>query len=381
MRVLHINGNYILTTLHQEMINHLDKTGLENQIFVPIENVGLSTIRTNDNVKVVECIKKRDRFVFDFKQKKIIDCINKNYNVKDFACIHAYTLFTDGNSARELSRKYGVPYVVAVRNTDVNVFFKYMVHLRRRGIKIMHDASAIIFLSEAYKKKVIKKYIPAKFKDEIIKKCYVIPNGIDNFWFDNKFIEKDVASIIRRFEDKRLKLIYAGRIDKNKNIELTLSAIEKLQEDGWIVEFVVVGKVKDESEYLKIKEATYCTYLDARPKEQLLELYRNADIFVMPSHTETFGLVYAEAMSQGLPVIYTKGEGFDKQFNEGIVGYSVNSNDSGELAEKIVEVVRNYSTISSNVINLVEKFQWRKITNEYMDIYRAIVPKLKMEEK
>lgn len=40
----------------------------------------------------------------------------------------------------------------------------------------------------------------------------------------------------------------------------------------------------------------------------------------MPSHKETFGLVYAEAMSQGLPIIYTKNQGFDGQFPDGYVG-------------------------------------------------------------
>jgi len=47
----------------------------------------------------------------------------------------------------------------------------------------------------------------------------------------------------------------------------------------------------------------------------------------MPSITETFGLVYAEALSQGLPVLYTRGQGFDRQFEEGEVGYAVDCFD------------------------------------------------------
>ena len=43
----------------------------------------------------------------------------------------------------------------------------------------------------------------------------------------------------------------------------------------------------------------------------------------MTSLGESFGLTYAEAMSQGVPVIYSKGQGFDGQFKEGVVGYHV----------------------------------------------------------
>ena len=76
--------------------------------------------------------------------------------------------------------------MVAVRNTDVNDFFRLMPHLRKRGINIMLNAQKVFFLSEAYKNQVFDKYVPNKYKEEIKKKTEVIPNGIDKFWFQNK---------------------------------------------------------------------------------------------------------------------------------------------------------------------------------------------------
>ena len=76
----------------------------------------------------------------------------------------------------------------------------------------------------------------------------------------------------------------------------------------------------------------------------------------MPSKTETFGLVYAEAMSQGLPVIYTRGQGFDGQFEEGEVGYSVDCKDKKEISMKIIDIINNYDVISRNAINLVDRY-------------------------
>ena len=71
----------------------------------------------------------------------------------------------------------------------------------------------------------------------------------------------------------------------------------------------------------------------------------------MPSFTESFGLVYAEAMSQGLPVIYSEGQGFDNQFPEGTVGYHVSAYDATSVADGIEKVINNFSDIISNTIS------------------------------
>ena len=92
----------------------------------------------------------------------------------------------------------------------------------------------------------------------------------------------------------------------------------------------------------------------------------------MPSITETFGLVYAEAMSQGLPLIYTRNQGFDGQFPEGIVGYNVNCYDAREIADKIIKINKDYKSISQNCITLSSEFSWEKISGKYHGIYRSI---------
>ena len=116
------------------MIEKLDSLGIENTVFVPVYSGTEAVITPNNHVVVSDCFRKRDRLLFDYKQKKIIVAIEKRYDVSRFDLIHAYTLFTDGNAARVLAGKYGVPFLAAVRNTDVNIFFKKMIHLRRRGL-------------------------------------------------------------------------------------------------------------------------------------------------------------------------------------------------------------------------------------------------------
>ncbi len=362
MRILHINCNYISTALHQSMIEHLDKFDCNNSVFAPTYDKKLSVITVNDNVLVSECFKKWDRIFFDYKQGKIYKTIENNYNINEFDIFHAYTLFTDGNIANKLSKKHNKPYVVAVRNTDVNTFFRFMPHLRKRGIKIMRDASAIFFLSETYRKQVFDEYIPYKYHRELENKTFIIPNGIDDFWLNNT--PKNSKKL-----DNKIKLIYAGRIDKNKNITTTQGAMEILRQKGYDVSLTVVGKVADKKEFDKICKDKNTQYIPAMPKEDLIKLYRGHDIFVMPSHTESFGLVYAEAMSQGLPVIYTKGQGFDCQFEESVVGFHVKSDNILSVAEGIEKIIKSYDFISKNVVNASQKFNWDKLVKGYLNIY------------
>lgn len=370
MKVLHINCNYIGTTLHQTMIEHLNKLEIESKVFVPTYDINISTIKVNDNVAVSKCFNKSDRFIFDYKSHKILRSVQKLFDIKSFDLLHAYTLFTDGNVAMRLKKKYGIPYVVAIRNTDVNVFFKYMIHLRSRGIQIMKNASAIFFLSESYKKQVFEKYVPINLKYDFEKKTHVIPNGIDDFWFENlrenfsvdKFHNYD-------WNDNLIKVIYAGRIDANKNIETTQKALKILREKGYNTKFTVVGKVIDKFIFQRIISDKYTEYIESQPKEKLIDLYRKNDIFVMTSFTETFGLVYAEAMSQGLPIIYTKGQGFDGQFPDGSIGYAVDSLNTKELAELILRIHQSYLEIQRNVLLSVHRFEWDTICQTYRDIY------------
>ena len=121
MKVLHINSNYDRTTLHQAMMNELDKL-CENHVFVPTYDKYCGVIEVGSNVVVSECFKKNDRFLFYYKQRKIISEAERIFPIKQFDLIHAYTLFTDGNVAYELHKRYGIPYVVAVRSTDVKAF-------------------------------------------------------------------------------------------------------------------------------------------------------------------------------------------------------------------------------------------------------------------
>jgi len=202
-----------------------------------------------------------------------------------------------------------------------------------------------------------------------LSKSLIIPNGIDDFWINNiNDNNKQIGSTI--------KLLFTGEIRKNKNIIGVIEAVAKLE--SYDIEYLIVGEgLNDEESYLKlikdtIKDVTKIKMLTAVPKEELLNYYRESDIFIMPSFTETFGLVYAEALSQGIPVIYTKGEGFDKVFEEGYIGHSVEATNIDDIARGITDVIANYSQLQKNCSSASKKFSWEAIAEVYLHNYSEL---------
>lgn len=367
MKILHICSNYTDTMLYQKLNDELKKKNINQTFIVPNSYSAKCNFELNSNVKILKCYPKWLRIAYHIKQFVIRKAINKIIDVSEYDVIHAHLLFTNGYLAYQIKKTYGIPYIVAVRNTDINDFFKYMKHLRSLGIKILQEADKIIFLSKAYYDQMIEKYIPKDFENQFRAKSVVIPNGIDNFWLDNKYYKKTEP------KNQRINLIYAGRIDKNKNIDTTLNVIKHLEKSGIKTHLDIIGKVEDKTVYTKIINDEKTTYYMPMNKEKLINMYRKNDIFIMPSFHETFGLVYAEAMSQGLPVIYSKNQGFDGQFEDGKVGYAVNPYDADNIATKIKNIIKNYKDISKNASEKSSKYNWSDIADCYINIYCEVM--------
>ena len=364
MRILHINSYYAKSFFYKYFYDEQVRTRMAIDVYVPTSvpvgrDLGKYTlIRINH--------KKADRYIFYLKHMKIYHDIKKVYELDKYSIVHSHSLFTNGYLAMRIKQDFGIPYLVAVRDTDANVFFKRMVWLRKLGIEILNEADKIIFLSVSYRDAVIEKYVPAQFKKAILEKSEVIPNGIEDFWLKNRNVPQKIA------DSKHLNLLYVGLINKRKNISTTIRAIRILQNQGYEIHFTIVGKVSDEAIFKQFRSEPWVQYISHSSREELIEIYRNNDIFVMPSVTETFGLVYPEAMSQGLPVIYTRGQGFDGQFQDGQVGFSVECYDAKEIAEKIIRIVANYQVLSKNAVINANKFRWSDINQKYRNIYKEI---------
>lgn len=357
-------------------MSHLAKNDdLQQYVYIPTrtqEEIGKYQNMELSSVQYFykHILNKSDRFFYHKKISKTSKFIIDKVPANNIDLIHAHFLFSDGGVALNYYKKYNTPYIVAVRNTDLNLFFKYMIHLRAKGIEILTHASKIIFLSHAYQEELCNKYIPEKLKRIIVDKSEVIPNGVDSFWLENIYTQRVLNSV-------STKVLYVGDFSKNKNIQSTIGAIKLLREEGNDIRFTIVGGGGDyESEIFSLIKSNekWISYIPrTNNKNDLLEIFRESDIFCMPSKYETFGLVYIEALSQSLPIIYTKGQGVDGYFKEGEVGFTVNCMDIIDIKEKISSVLTNFSNISPNCYKFAADFSWNKITNQYINIYTSIV--------
>lgn len=367
MKILYLCTYYHQAMIFRDSMDRLHDRGHEVKAF----NAALKGSPVQEKYKPImdervthkELFTKWDRYFYHYKQDKFYRALVKAETVDAYDIIHAHTLFNGGYVAYRLHKERGIPYVVSIRNTDLNTFLKFPF-FKSIANRIINKASGVLFLSEPYKNSFIDRYVHSGQIESVRKKTVVIRNGLEPFWIDNRFRPKTLE------DPRRITLLCVGTIDRNKNILTVLSAAELLRREGLSVEVRIIGQVISESVYHEIKQARNTTVIDFLPKEELIAHYRAADIYIMPSIHETFGRVYAEAMTQGLPVLYSKGQGFDGIYPDGVVGYSVPSMDAQYIAAKIKDIIANYGEISQNAIRHSTDFRWEQIAEELETFYQ-----------
>lgn len=341
-------------------------------VYIPIKSKELK----NRNIFVADgmkfhydlILKKHDRFLYKGKvrkQKKRIEM--EVQDLKSINIMHAHTLFSDGGTAYLLYRKYGIKYVVSIRNTDINIFYKYAIHQRSFAHEVLKNANAIVFISPAYKKKTFE-LLPDNVVSQVEKNVHVIPNGIDDKWFTTDIPERKNGHL------EKIQLLFTGTLDRNKNLITVLELVRKLVRTGRDVYLKVAGDgpLKDElMAYAKnMGMQKRVEFHGNVPIEHLITLVDESNIFILPSYKETFGISYIESMSRGVPVIYTRNEGIDGYFSEGSVGFSTNPEDINEMESNINKILSNYGQIAQNCIVEARGFNWKDISEKYIDIYK-----------
>lgn len=360
--VLYINGNYPHHSLHGELVTRLADMGNCITVFVPMKGKELdgkySCNHHDVSVLYDDCLKAPDRLFFLRKIHKIVERIEQQIDLKQVSCIIAGTVYSDGFAAYLLHQKYNIPFSVAMRETDATYQMKWRPYLNGAVKRLLDQSKNVIFLSPTY-----KRYADRFGTNQ--EKFTVIPNAVNDFWFEN---HPDYRAI-----HDPVSLIYVGEISKRKNVCTTISAVAELKRKKVEAVFHVVGSGDEEdncrvwARKLGVEKQVFF-YGWQNGKEKLKEFYDQADIFVMPSYRETFGTVYVEALSQGLPLIYTKGQGIDGYFIEGDVGYGCNPKDACEIASKIVEIRDNFKYISRHCVEQAEMFKWDVVAKQYNDV-------------
>lgn len=368
--VLHLCSDFARQPLYNELVTHLEALGLRQFVYVPIrtrEEDGVNRNEALNNVRYrfAYILRPRHRLLFRTKIRRAFADLVAHARISDFDVVHAHFLYSDGGLALKLKREFGVPYIVAVRNTDVNAFMRLRPDLRWICHDIIEGASRIVFVTPAYTE-IVRRYVPARARSSFDRKVCIVPNGLADFWHRN-------AGVPPRNADGTLKLLYVGDFSRNKNIRNTLRAAALLRQRRPVTLTLVGGGGDGEREIESLLAGGDYPFVTRVPRitdrERLLAIYREHDIFVMPSFRETFGLVYLEALSQGLPVIYSRGQGVDGYFARGLVGEAVEPSDPADISIKIESLAQRLEQMRAACVEQVRRFSWPEISRTYVGLY------------
>lgn len=261
------------------------------------------------------------------------------------------------------------PYIVSLRGSDVpgyDPFNSKVEHLhtlmKPLTRRIWQRASRVVALSTALAR-TARRTAPELDVE-------VIPNGID----ERRFSPPDA-----RPPGNALRLITVARLLERKGIQTILEACAK--PTILPVELRIVGTGPFETELREMVKAygleDRVRFLGFVPNEELPSHYRRSDIFVLPSETESFGLVFAEAMSCGLPIAASNVGGIPETVRDGIDGLLCPPGDPLALRENILRLASSIETrkeIShSQRERILERYTWDKIAARYADVYQAVL--------
>ena len=368
--VLHICNDFFYSKVHANLYQELDKAGVEQIVFSPVQKSTPENHRfegKQTSIIYAHILKPLHKLFFFHKIDRTVREIEKTVDLSKISCCHATTLFSDGMVAMELHRKHGIPYIVAVRNCDVNAFLRYMPHLWWVHRAVMKSADKVIFIAPALRERLLKHPTLMGIKEKVASKSMVIPNGINEFWLNNLHIDRNV--------EHPHNLMYAGIFNRNKNLPRLIHVMQSLRGQFPDLHFDVAGSGGDNEKQVLALMKENADWIIYHGKitdlEEMKNLYRANSVFVMPSKSETFGLVYVEAMSQGLSVLWSRGEAIDGMFPEHI-GESVNplnNNDMHEKLEKMLSQSDHYETLPTSTF---ETFRWSSIAQKYISLYPNI---------
>jgi len=230
--------------------------------------------------------------------------------VLDMSCIPVASLVDIINCELEKDSDFNPSYRMTLST--------YTTKLIEESVKELKAADYFLVASEFTKSKLVDFGID---KDKI----FVVPYGVD-------FSRYVITERKKKAEGDKVVFMFVGRMTAVKGIHYFLEAASKLNHNK--IECLLVGHMQNSEELLKKYEGIF-QYLGVVPNTQMPELYKKADVLVLPSLYDGFGFTVLEAMASGIPVIVSANAGASECVDKGVNGYVVNAGNSDEIFERM----------------------------------------------
>jgi glycosyltransferase involved in cell wall biosynthesis len=216
-------------------------------------------------------------------------------------------------------------------------------------------------------------------------KIHVIPNGIDTRLYNRLNVSQNAQEDFKerfKIKDKHV-LLFVGRIEKRKRIDLLLYALKLISKEfGDKVILLIVGPDQGEKPALlnlakQLGIDNNIVFTGTLETKDLLAAYAVADVFISLSAQEAFGLSVVEAMSMEVPVVAHRWKGLSYILKDGVNGLSVSPFNFKELAEKTVFLLKNEeyrkSLAKASRSYVVQNFSIDRTVDQVLKVYRFIL--------
>lgn len=186
------------------------------------------------------------------------------------------------------------------------------------------------------------------------------------------FKESDGQKTLRRFEIKNPYIFYIGNAHPHKNIEGLIAAFDELKKKYPDLSLVLSGadhyfweRIKKEN---KVSGVIFTGFVT---DEELIALYKNAELFVMPSYEEGFGLPVLEAMALGCPVVASDSTSLPEIGRDAALYFDPkNIKNMVDTISKVLSSEKLKKDLFKKGRARVRDFSWRKMAKETLEVYR-----------
>lgn len=316
-----------------------------------------------------------------------IACFAQNEGIK-YDVVHGH-YWLSGVVGHRLQQRWGVPLVQMfhtlghLKNSVAKEATDLEVDARTRMEGRVMEWTDLLVAATPLERAQLSWYYGADTS-----KIRVIPAGVDT----TIFRPRDRAAVRRELGLPGLDtpiLLFVGRIERLKGIDTLLESAAVVSRTcaGRNLKVLIVGgggQTEDENAELRRIVALHrelnldeqVEFVGSKPQELLPLYYSAADVTIMPSHYESFGLVAVESMASGTPVIASNVGGLSYTVKDGETGYLVPQENHFALAEKVHELLKNpdlRARLGERAAEHALQYSWGQIAEQIAGIYDTLI--------
>lgn len=215
-------------------------------------------------------------------------------------------------------------------------------------------------------------------------KVIIIPNGINYEEYSN-IAHLSKNKFMLKFSNMDLSpskiIISMGRIQKKKGFDILIKAFNNMLKEHPLAVLLIAGDEENKKEkekenleklILKYQLEKNVFFIGMIEGQEKFEFFANADLFVLPSHNENFGNVYAESLAAGTPILASTNTPWEDVGNARCGKWVPNTIKDTEVA--MIELLeKNRDELRVNSKNYIRKFDWKNIAREFKSIYKGLI--------